>query len=58
MLRRHEQDRSSPTSHVQNSLIAAKLQLVENFSPDDELSSKRGVQVCSKNRQDERNGQQ
>src|SRR5262249_36889653 len=58
MLGGHEQYRTSPTSQVQDSLIPSKVQLVEQFGPNLELASQRGVEVEPKNCQDEQGGQQ
>jgi hypothetical protein len=49
-----EQDRTPAASHVQNSLITAKVQLVEQVSPNHELASKRAVKVETENGQHER----
>src|SRR4051812_44758528 len=58
MLGGHEQYRTPATSQVQDSLIPPKVQLVEQFGPDDKLASQRGVKVEPENRQDEQGGQQ
>src|SRR5712671_7558418 len=52
----HEQDRTPATSHVQNSLITPKVQLVEQVGPNHELASKRAVKVETENGQHERDG--
>jgi len=49
----HEQYGTPPTSQVQDSLIPPKVQLVEQFGPDHELASQRGVKVERENCQDE-----
>ena len=54
----HEQDRTSATSQVQDSLIPPKVQLVEQFGPHHELASQGGVEVEPENCQDEQGGQQ
>ena len=53
-----QQYRTPATSQVQDSLVAPKLQLVEQFGPDHELASQRGVEVEAENGQDEKDGQQ
>src|SRR5262245_53972882 len=58
MLGGHEQYRTPATSQVQDSLIPPKAQLVEQFGPDHELASQRGVEVEPENCQDEQGGQQ
>jgi hypothetical protein len=44
MLSGKEQNRTPATTHIQDPFIAAKIQLVEQFSPNQELTSERGVQ--------------
>ena len=53
----HEQDRTTATSQVQDSLVTPKPQPVEQFGPDQELASERAVEVEPENCQHEKSDQ-